>query len=143
MDKKRVLFICRHNSARSQMAEEYLRSLGGEVFEAHSAGLEPTRVNPLVAEAMAEEGFNLSQNRTRSVFDLFRAGNLFEYVITVCSPEVEDKCPLFPGVTKRLNWPFPDPAAAEGSHEEQLEAVRKIRDDIKAKIGEFLAASGS
>lgn len=136
--KKRVLFICQHNSARSQMAETYLTSLGGDRYEAHSAGLEPGAINPLVIEVMKEEGHDLSANTAQSVFDLFRDGRLFEVVITVCDPEVDLKCPIFPGTTTRLNWPFPDPAAVEGSPEEKLDKVRGIRDQIKAQIERFL-----
>lgn len=133
-----ILFVCQHNSARSQIAETYLQKLGKGRFEASSAGLEPTTINPLVVEVMQEEGFDLSEKKTVDVFDLFREGKLFEYVITVCSPEVESKCPTFPGVTERLNWPFPDPAKTTGSHEERLAATRLIRDDIKTRIIRFI-----
>lgn len=138
MADTRVLFICQHNSARSQMAEEFLRKLGGDAFEAHSAGLEPTQINPLVVEAMREEGFDLSAKATQSVFDLFKAGELYNYVITVCAPEVDAKCPVFPGVVKRLNWPFPDPAAIQGSHAEQLAGTRAIRNTIKDRVLRFI-----
>lgn len=138
MSPIRVLFICQHNSARSQMAEAYLNHLGEDRFEVASAGLEPAEINPLVIEVMKEEGFDLSTRQTTDVFQLFREGRLFEYVITVCSPDVEKKCPLFPGVTDRLNWPFPDPALVTGSHEQKLAAARSIRDDIKTRIIRFL-----
>ena len=138
MEPIRVLFVCQHNSARSQIAETYLRHLGKDRFKVESSGLEPTEINPLVIEIMKEEGFDLSNNTTTDVFDLFREGRLFQYVIAVCSPEVEKKCPMFPGVTDRLNWPFPDPAKVTGTHEEQLAAIRSIRDDIKTKIFRFV-----
>lgn len=138
----KVLFVCKHNSARSQMAEEFLRELGGGRFEASSAGLEPTQVNPLVIEAMKEAGHDLSDNVTTDIFELFREGKLYQYVITVCSPEVEKLCPMFPGVTERLNWPFPDPARAQGTYEEKLEVTRQIRDDIKEKVTEFINQIG-
>ncbi|WP_022660688.1 arsenate reductase ArsC [Paucidesulfovibrio longus] len=134
MDKTRVLFICNHNSGRSQMAEAFLKEFGGEDFEVESAGLEPTSVNPLVVEVMREIGIDLSGKRTQSVFDLYRMGRLYDYVITVCDDADEAKCPIFPGVAQRWHWPFPDPAAAEGTHEEKLEHIRAIRDQIKARI---------
>ncbi|MGE4292244.1 MAG: arsenate reductase ArsC [Desulfovibrio sp.] len=134
MDKTRVLFICNHNSARSQMAEAFLKEFGGDTFEVESAGLEPSEINPLVVEAMLEVGIDLSENTTQSVFDLYRKGRLYDYVITVCDDADEAKCPVFPGLAHRWHWPFPDPAAAKGSHEEQMEQVRAIRDQIKSRI---------
>lgn len=138
MSATRVLFICQQNSARSQMAEEYLRQMGENDFEVYSAGLEPTKINPLVVEVMREDGIDISTKTTTDVFDLYKNGELFQYVITVCSPEVEKKCPMFPGVTERINWPFPDPAKATGTQEEKLTIARKIRDDIKARIAVFI-----
>ncbi len=138
---KKVLFICVHNSARSQMAEAYLNKFSQE-FDAHSAGLTPTRINPLVVEVMAEEGFDLAGKKTQSVFDLFRDGKLFQYVITVCDESTEDQCPIFPGVTTRLHWPFPDPASFEGSHEEKLASIREVRELIKNTIQSFIAEHG-
>ena len=138
MTSTRVLFICQHNSARSQMAEAFLNHYGQGRFEAMGAGLEPTGINPLAAEAMQETGLDISGNKATDVFTLFRSGELFQYVITVCSQEVEAKCPMFPGVTDRQNWPFPDPAKTTGTHEERLAATRAIRDDIKARIIRFI-----
>lgn len=138
MTLTRVLFICQHNSARSQMAEAYLNLFGKGRFEALSAGLEPTAINPLVMEAMQEDGIDISGNTVTDVFALYRNGELFQHVITVCSQEVESKCPMFPGVTDRQNWPFPDPAKATGTHKEKLAATRAIRDDIKAGILQFI-----
>lgn len=138
--KKEVLFICVHNAARSQMAEAYLRQLGGDDYRVESAGFEPKAINPLVVEIMAEEGIDLSGKKTQSVFELFKQGRTFQYVITVCSEaETEGKCPIFPGLTHRLSLPFPDPAGLTGSHQEQLEQCRGIRDSIKEKMREFLA----
>lgn len=139
MQAKRVLFICRNNSARSQMAEAYLNSLGNGAFEAHSAGLEPTKVQPLVVDVMKEEGIDLSDKTTRSVFDLFKNGALFEYVITVCDADVDAACPVFPGVTERLLWPFPDPTELSGDIEERRKGTRRIRDMIKKRIEEFVS----
>lgn len=132
--KKKVLFICVHNSARSQMAEAWLNRLCPEQFEAHSAGLEPGALNPLAVEAMHEIGVDISGKKTQSVFDVVKRGQLFSYVITVCDESSAERCPIFPGATTRLHWSFPDPAAITGSHEERLNGVRKIRDQIRARI---------
>lgn len=137
-DRTRVLFVCVHNSARSQMAEEYLRRLGGEEFEVESAGLEPGTLNPLVVQALAEDGIDISHKQTRDVFDVYRGGRTFAYVVTVCSREAEEKCPIFPGPAVRLNWPFEDPSQFEGSDEERLAQTRAVRDEIKEKIASFL-----
>ena len=129
--KIRILFICQHNSGRSQIAEAYLRKFYGDHFEIESAGLDPAEaVNPLVVRVMAEDGIDLSKKKPQSVFELFKRGNLYEHVITVCH-DSESKCPIFPGITARWHWPFPDPAAVERTATEKLEAVRKIRDRIK------------
>jgi arsenate reductase (thioredoxin) len=134
MAKSNVLFICIHNSARSQMAEAWLNQICGDVFAAESAGLEPGTLNPLVVEAMQEVGIDISQKETRAVFDVFKTGKLFAYVITVCDETSAEKCPIFPGVTKRLHWSFPDPSALVGSRENKLVEVRKIRDEIRDKV---------
>jgi arsenate reductase len=132
--KPNVLFICIHNSARSQMAEAWLNHICGEYFAAESAGLEPGTLNPLVVEAMQEVGIDISQKKTQAVFDVFESGKLFSHVVTVCDETSAEKCPIFPGVTKRLHWSFPDPSALTGTHDERLAGVRKIRDAIRAKI---------
>jgi arsenate reductase len=132
--KKKVLFICIQNSARSQMAEAFLNLICPDYFEAHSAGLEPGALNPLAVQAMKEIGIDISQKKTQSVFDVFKSGQFFPYVITVCDESSAERCPIFPGVTKRLHWSFPDPAALTGSHQERLDGVRKIRDQIRARI---------
>ena len=132
--KKKVLFICVHNSARSQMAEAWLNLLCPKQFEAHSAGLEPGALNPLAVEAMHEIGVDISGKKTQSALDVFKSGQLFSYVITVCDESSAERCPIFPGATTRLHWSFPDPAAITGSHEERLNGVRKIRDQIRARI---------
>lgn len=133
----RVLFICVHNSARSQMAEAYLRQMSGEGVTVDSAGLDPTVINPLVVAVMAEEGLDLAGKTTRKVFDLFKEGRLYDYVVTVCEESLEGQCPVFPGVTHRLHLPFPDPAAVTGTEEERLAAVRRIRDAIKERMAEL------
>src|SRR5476649_94120 len=108
MKKKKVLFVCIHNSARSQMAEAFLNQICGEEFEAHSAGLEPGKLNPTVVEAMQEIGIDISGNRTKAVFDIIKSGQMFAYVITVCDETSAESCPYFPGQSTRLHWSFPD-----------------------------------
>jgi len=132
--KSNVLFICIHNSARSQMAEAWLNHICGESFAAESAGLEPGTLNPLVVEAMQEVGIDISKKETRAVFDVFKSGKLFAYVVTVCDETSAERCPIFPGVTKRLHWGFPDPSTLTGSHDEKMAGVRKIREEIRAKV---------
>lgn len=135
---RKVLFICVHNSGRSQIAEAYLNLLDGSTVSVESAGLEPAdAVNPLVVEVMKEEGIDLSRKKPQSVIELFKAGKLYDYVVTVCDDTSEKMCPLFPGVVKRLHWPFPDPAGVAGSTEEKLAKVREIRDMIKEKLVTF------
>lgn len=137
-DKINVLFVCVHNSARSQMAEAYLNNLAGDRFFAESAGIEPGILNPYVVEVMKEDGIDISGNKTKSVFDFYKQGKIYSYVITVCDTEAAERCPVFPGGGKRLHWSFPDPSKFTGTKEEILENVRKIRDDIKNRIKEFI-----
>src|SRR5438067_702951 len=132
--KKKVLFICVHNSARSQMAEAWLNHLCGDRFEAHSAGLSPGTLNPIVVEAMREVGLDISGNKTKSVDEMLKPRQSFAYAVTVCSEAEAEGCPIFPGATTRLHWPFPDPSKFEGSREEKLQKTREVRDVIKAKI---------
>src|SRR5437773_11191836 len=112
--KQRVLFICVHNSARSQIAEAFLDKICGDQFEAHSAGLEPGKLNPLAVEAMREIGIDISQKRTQSVFDVFKSGELFSYVISVCAVTSAERSPIITGVAKLLHWISADPAAPSG-----------------------------
>jgi arsenate reductase (thioredoxin) len=135
--KRKVLFVCIHNSARSQMAEAWLNYLCGDYFEAQSAGLEPGTLNPIVVRAMAEVGIDISEKETQSTFAKFKSGQLFSYVITVCDETSAEKCPIFPGPAQRLHWSFPDPAALEGTEEEKLKKVRQIRDEIRWKIEQW------
>ena len=132
--KPNILFICIHNSARSQMAEAWLNRLCGEFFAAESAGLEPGTLNPLVIEAMQEVGIDISKKKTQAVFDVFKSGKLFSHVVTVCDETSAERCPIFPGVAKRLHWGFPDPSVLTGTDDEKLAGVRTIRDAIRAKI---------
>ena len=139
-EKVSVLFICVHNSARSQIAEEYLRQMAGDLFEVESAGLNPGELNPYVVELLAEEDIDISGKQTNSVMDLYRSGKTYAYVITVCSREAEENCPIFPGPVRRLSWPFPDPAKFEGSREEILEKTRQVRDVIREEVRQFVDA---
>lgn len=134
MTKRRVLFVCTHNTGRSQMAETFLNALAGEQFEAESAGLEPRDINPMVIEVMREIGFDLTQKKADSIFSFYKEGRLYDYVIYVCDKETEEKCPIFPGLRITLSWPFPDPAMSEGTYEEKLEQTRRIRDEIQSRI---------
>ncbi len=138
MTKTRVLFICEHNSARSQMAEAFLRKHGDDQFEVESAGLEPREINPLVIEVMKEAGIEMSGKHAQSVFDLFRQGNLYGHVITVCD-DLANKCPIFPGITKRHHWPFDDPARFSGTWDEKIAKTRQVRDQIEHRIREWIA----
>src|SRR5207249_8198709 len=135
--KKRVLFICVHESARSQMAEAWLNHTCGECFEAQSAGLEPGALNPLALQVMAEAGIDISKKKTQAVFDVFVSGQLFAYVITVCDEASAEKCPIFPGPATRLHWSFAAPSEVQGSETAKLEQVRLIRDEIQAKIEQW------
>lgn len=137
--KRDVLFICVHNSARSQMAEAILNQLCPDDFTASSAGLEPGELNRLAVEVMRESGIDISAKKTKAVFDLFRAGKLYSYVITVCDEASAERCPIFPGQTNRLHWSFPDPAALQGTWEERLAQTRIIRDQIRGKLVEWCA----
>jgi len=139
MAKRKVLFICVHNSARSQMAEAWLNYVCPGYFEAQSAGLEPGTINPLVVQVMREVGIDLSGKKTQRVFDVWKSGEMFQYVVTVCSEAESEGCPIFPGVTTRLHWPFPDPSKLTGTEAEKLQAVRKIRDEIRRKIEAWCA----
>lgn len=139
--KQRVLFLCTGNSARSQMAEAFLRRYGSDQFEAYSAGLEPKGINPLTISVMEEKGFDLSGQRSKSVREFI--GTLFIHqLITVCD-QAEKNCPTtWPGVIKKMHWSFEDPAAFEGSDEEKLAKFREIRDQIEQKVHEWVKAQG-
>ena len=136
--RDKVLFICVHNSARSQMAEAFLKQIAGNRFEIESAGLEPGRLNPLAVEVMKEIGIDISGNRTKSAFDFFKEGKLYTYVITVCDETSAEQCPFFPGITTRLHWSFADPSGFTGTQEEKLEKTRQVREAIREKIESWL-----
>ena len=130
MGKKRVLFICRHNSARSQIAEALLKKLYGDIYEAYSAGITPAEVNPYVVRAMAEVGIDISKQRPKSLMEFW--GQKFDYVVTVCD-YAKENCPFFPS-EKIIHKSFEDPARFKGSEEEIMEKVRQVRDEIKKWI---------
>ncbi len=139
VSKPKVLFMCVHNSARSQMAEALLRELAPDRFEVFSAGFEPTAVDPLAIEAMRERGIDISAARAKGIEEYLGKVH-FGYVITVCE-RAQQQCPkTFPGMGSRLHWAFDDPAAVEGDHQERLAAYREARDQIDARIREWLAA---
>ncbi|MCP5105550.1 MAG: arsenate reductase ArsC [bacterium] len=138
MEEKKVLFLCVHNSARSQMAEAFLKKYGAARFHVESAGLEPGTLNPVVVEVMKEINIDISGNRTNSVFEFFKEGRLYDYVITVCDESNAERCPVFPGVTKRLHWGFADPSGFTGTHEEKLRKTRIVRDTIEKTVMDWL-----
>ena len=137
MEKEKVLFVCIHNSARSQMAEAWMNHLCGDRFEAESAGLEPGVLNPLAVAVMKEAGIDISHKSTRSVFDVLKAGTLFSWVITVCDESAAEACPIFPGPAKHVHLGFTDPSKVEGTQEEKLARVRVIRDSIRTAVEDF------
>lgn len=137
--RARVLFLCTHNSARSQMAEGLLRDLAGDRFEVMSAGTEATRVRPLAIRAMEETGVDISGQESKTLERYL--GEPFDYVVTVCDA-ANEACPFFPGAKRRLHWSFEDPAAAEGSEEQRLEVFRRVRDEIKGRIEKELVGGG-
>jgi arsenate reductase (thioredoxin) len=131
MTKTRVLFLCTHNSARSQMAEGLLGHLAGDRFEAHSAGTEATHVRPLAIRAMGELGVDISGQESETLGRYLREP--FDHVITVCD-DANEACPFFPGASERLHWSFPDPSKSQGTEVERLEVFRRVRDDIEDRI---------
>lgn len=139
--KKRVLFLCTHNSARSQMAEGLLRNMAGDRFDVFSAGTERTYVQPLAIDAMREIGIDITP-QTSKTLDEFE-GQTFDYVITVCD-RANESCPILPGTTERIHWSFEDPTAATGTDEQRLRAFRTVRDALQQRLRIFLtlAAKG-
>ncbi|NQT90143.1 MAG: arsenate reductase ArsC [Candidatus Omnitrophica bacterium] len=135
MTKKRVLFLCTGNSCRSQMAEGFLRYLGGDKFEAYSAGVDPTSVNPLSIKVMQEVGIDISSQRPKPVKEFL--DQQFDYIITVCD-NAKQACPVFPGRHEEIHWDLADPADAKGSEEEKLNAFREIRDKIDENVKGFV-----
>ncbi|MFN3659637.1 MAG: arsenate reductase ArsC [Brevinematales bacterium] len=138
----RVLFVCVHNSARSQMAEAFLNHWGKGHFIAESGGIKPGTLNPLAIQVMAEKGIDISQQRPKAVFDLYKEGRKYDYVITVCEKEAAERCPIFPGRNIRIEWSFPNPASLTGTEQEKLEKMRQIRDDIERHVLAFIESEG-
>lgn len=140
MAAKRILFLCVHNSARSQMAEGLLRALGGDRFDACSAGTEATQVRPLAIRALAELGIDIAGQESKTL-DRY-LGEPFDAVITVCD-QANEACPIFPGAARRLHWSFDDPSAATGTEAEQLAVYRRVRDAIRERIEDQLLAASA
>ena len=138
MTRRRVLFLCTHNSARSQMAEGLLRQLAGDRFEVASAGTEATRVHPLAIRAMRDAGFDIQLHTSKTVDSLL--DRPWDYVITVCD-SANERCPLFPGCTTRLHWSFADPSHATGTEDERLDTFRRVRDEIQTRLGAWLTTT--
>ena len=142
--KTPVLFLCTHNAARSQMAQAFLRKYGGDDFEAHSAGLQPTEVHPMTKRVMKEVGIDLDAegHTSKDIYEAYLRPQVhLGYLITVCS-NAEANCPIYPGVSERRYWPIADPAAVEGTEDERLTAFRNARDELKARVKAFIAEEG-
>lgn len=135
----KILFVCVHNSARSQMAEAFFNAYAQGSDCAESAGIEPGKMNPYVVRAMAEKEFDLSNNETKGVFALYKEGRMYSHIITVCDAEAAQRCPIFPGISRIIMWSFPDPSSFTGSDEEIMEQTRIVRDTIEAKVKAFIA----
>jgi arsenate reductase len=134
----RVLFLCTHNSARSQMAEAILRDLGGARYEVKSAGTHPGRVHPLAIETMKRRGLDLSRHRSKSVDEL--TGQAFDYVITVCD-DADRRCPIFPGAARRIHWSIDDPAAAQGGDRERRDAFERAATELSGRIRRLISGA--
>jgi arsenate reductase len=139
MSRPSVLFVCIHNSARSQMAEAYLKQLAGDRFDVESAGIEPGELNPLAVQVMKEEDIDISGNAAKGVLDFLKQGKHFDCVITVCDETAAGRCPVFPGAGRRLHWSLPDPSAFLGSWEEKIAKTRTVRNQIRRRIEDFIS----
>lgn len=135
----KVLFVCVRNAARSQMAEAWLNHLHPDLAHAKSAGFEPGILDPMTVRVMKEVGIDISNSPTKGVLDLFSRGERFDRVIGVCDQSADERCPLFPGLTERIFWSFPNPANFQGTEEEKLDQTRALRDAIKAQIETWAA----
>lgn len=133
-----MLFVCVHNSARSQMAEAFLKNYGHGDFEVESAGIEPGVLNTIVVDAMREKGIDISNNKTKDVQEFLIRGAHFHYVITVCDETSGERCPVFPGVSRRLHWNFEDPSSFTGSYNEKLTKTCSVRDAIEERVLGFI-----
>lgn len=133
-----ILFVCKNNAARSQMAASFLQKYGKGMFNAESAGLEKGQLNPYVVQVMEEEGIDVKRNETRDIFDLFKKGKHYQAVISLCDATASEQAPIFPGLSKRIDWSFPDPSQFTGAPEEILDKTRRLRDQIKDNIIQFI-----
>ena len=134
----RVLFLCIHNSARSQMAEGYLKKFGGDKFFAESAGLESGKLNPFAVEAMSQHEIDISSNTTKSVHDFIEQGKTFQYVITVCDEANAARCPVIPGQHKKIQWGIDDPSSFTGTNAEKLQQTIIVRNQIRDAVLSFI-----
>lgn len=134
-----VLFVCVHNSARSQMAEAFMNYYGKNKFFAKSAGLEPGQLNPYVVRSMQAIGIDISKNATKSTADMLKEGHHFDYVFTVCDGANKERCPFFPGMKKRIHWDLSDPSSFKGTDDEIMKQMSKIRDEIKNLVCDFIS----
>lgn len=141
-DRKKVLFVCVHNSARSQMAEALLNAMAPDRFEAESAGIEPGTLNPVAVDVMKDAGIDIASNKTKSVRDFIKEGRVYDYVITVCDETSAGRCPVFPGGGKRIHMGFDDPSAFEGSYEEKFNKTKVVRDQIKGRLEQWVKECG-
>ena len=139
-EKRRILFVCVQNSFRSQIAEAIVNKKYGDRFVAESAGLNIGKINPLAIRVMNEYGTDISNNQVNSVFDYYKEGRFYSYVITVCSREAEKECPVFPGIRERLNWELENPENFTGTEEEKYQKAIEIRDEIERRIDEFISS---
>lgn len=143
MNKKKVLFVCIHNSARSQMAEAFLNTMAADCFEAESAGIEPGSLNPIVVDVMKNAGIDISSNKTKNVQDFINANRIYDYIITVCDEASAERCPVFPGNGKRIHMGFEDPSSFQGSYEEKYQKTMAVRDQIKARLRQWIEERGN
>jgi arsenate reductase len=134
----KVLFVCIHNSARSQIAEELLRLKLGDKVHVESAGLEPGELNPIVVDVLSTIGIDISEKQTKSVFDLFKQGSRFNYVISVCAKAEGERCPIFPGALKHIHWRIPDPSVFQGTYDEKFAVTCTVLAMIETRIEEFI-----
>lgn len=135
----KVLFICIHNSARSQIAEALLKKYAGDKFQVESGGFEPGTINPYAIQVLQqEENIDISHNSADSLFEMLKQGKLFNYIITVCDEGNAQKCPIFPGMSSRIHWSFPDPSTFVGSDEEIYEQIKKVYKEIKKEVLTFI-----
>lgn len=139
MKKTRIMFVCIHNSARSQMCEAFFRQYAGNRFDVHSSGIEAGKLNPLVVRAMAEIGISMEGQYAKPAQAYIDRGEVFDYVVTVCDESSAERCPMFPGMHTRLHWGFPDPSALPGTDEQKLAGIRPIRDAIQEKVRSWLS----